>query len=334
MTRVIAGAARGRRLQVPSGTTTRPTSDRAREGMFSSLQSLLDLEDARVVDLYAGSGALGLEAISRGAGSATLVESDPDAVAALRANVEHLGFRSAFVVAQPVERFLAVDPEPRYDLALLDPPYELAAEPVLELLLPWLADGAVVALERRHRGPGTDWPQGYEPVRERTVRRGRPAVRASVAPMRRAVCPGSFDPVTLGHLDIVERASKIYDEVTVAVLVNKKKSSLYTVEERMELLTEVTAAYGNVRVDSFHGLLVDYCRVHDIPVIVKGLRAISDFDYELQMAQMNHGLAGVETMFMTTNPLYSFLSSSAGQGGRDVRRRRLRTWSRRPCSPR
>jgi pantetheine-phosphate adenylyltransferase len=116
--------------------------------------------------------------------------------------------------------------------------------------------------------------------------------------------------VTLGHLDIVERASKIYDEVTVAVLVNKKKSSLYTVEERMALLADVTAVYGNVKVDSFHGLLVDYCKARDIPVIVKGLRAISDFDYELQMAQMNHGLAGVETMFMTTNPLFSFLSSS------------------------
>ncbi len=128
--------------------------------------------------------------------------------------------------------------------------------------------------------------------------------------MRRAVCPGSFDPVTLGHLDIVERASAIYDEVTVAVLVNKKKSSLFTVEERMDLLRQVTEAYGNVRVDSFHGLLVDYCRTRQIPVIVKGLRAISDFDYELQMAQMNHGLAGVETMFMTTNPLFSFLSSS------------------------
>jgi pantetheine-phosphate adenylyltransferase len=103
--------------------------------------------------------------------------------------------------------------------------------------------------------------------------------------MRRAVCPGSFDPVTLGHLDIVERASKIYDEVTVAVLVNKKKSSLYTVEERMALLADVTAVYGNVKVDSFHGLLVDYCKARDIPVIVKGLRAISDFDYELQMAR-------------------------------------------------
>jgi pantetheine-phosphate adenylyltransferase len=128
--------------------------------------------------------------------------------------------------------------------------------------------------------------------------------------MRRAVCPGSFDPVTLGHLDIIERASAIYDEVTVAVLINKKKSSLYTVEERMQLLGEVTERYGNVVVDSFHGLLVDYCRDKGIPVIVKGLRAISDFDYELQMAQMNLSLAGVETLFMTTNPQYSFLSSS------------------------
>lgn len=128
--------------------------------------------------------------------------------------------------------------------------------------------------------------------------------------MRRAVCPGSFDPVTLGHLDIVGRASAIYDEVTIAVLINKKKSSLFTVDERIEMLTEATAEYGNVKVDSFHGLLVDWCRANEVPVIVKGLRAISDFDYELQMAQMNHGLAGVETLFMTTNPLYSFLSSS------------------------
>jgi pantetheine-phosphate adenylyltransferase len=128
--------------------------------------------------------------------------------------------------------------------------------------------------------------------------------------VRRAVCPGSFDPVTHGHLDIIGRASILYDEVIVAVLVNKTKSSLFTVEERMEMLTTVTEAYGNVRVDSFHGLLVDYCRSHDVLAVVKGLRAVSDFDYELQMAQMNHDLAGVETLFMATNPTYSFLSSS------------------------
>lgn len=128
--------------------------------------------------------------------------------------------------------------------------------------------------------------------------------------MRRAVCPGSFDPVTNGHLDIVVRASRLYDEVIVAVLINKNKARLFTVEERMDMLAAVLSDHPNVRIDSFHGLLVEYCREHDIPAVVKGLRAVSDFDYELQMAQMNHRLAGVETMFMPTNPLYSFLSSS------------------------
>jgi pantetheine-phosphate adenylyltransferase len=128
--------------------------------------------------------------------------------------------------------------------------------------------------------------------------------------VRRAVCPGSFDPITNGHLDILGRAGKIYDQVVVAVLVNKSKQSMFTVDERIEMIGEAVAGHGDFVVDSFSGLLVDYCRSNDIPVIVKGLRAVSDFEYELQMAQMNHRLAGVETLFMTTNPLYSFLSSS------------------------
>jgi len=131
-----------------------------------------------------------------------------------------------------------------------------------------------------------------------------------VSSVRRVVCPGSFDPVTNGHLDIISRASRLYDEVIVAVLINITKKSLFTVEERMEMLREVTTQYGNVRVDSFHGLLVDFCEANGISAVVKGLRAVSDFDYELQMAQMNYSMAKVETMFMTTNPLYSFLSSS------------------------
>ena len=127
---------------------------------------------------------------------------------------------------------------------------------------------------------------------------------------RRAVCPGSFDPVTNGHIDILSRASGLFDEVIVAVLINKNKSSLFTVDERIEMLTECAADYPNVKIDSFHGLLVDFCRDRGIQVIVKGLRAVSDFDYELQMGQMNHSLAGIETLFMPTNPLYSYLSSS------------------------
>ncbi|MCS0636598.1 pantetheine-phosphate adenylyltransferase [Streptomyces sp. LP05-1] len=128
--------------------------------------------------------------------------------------------------------------------------------------------------------------------------------------MRRAVCPGSFDPITNGHLDIIARASRLYDVVHVAVMVNKSKQGLFTVEERMELIREATRDHGNVQVESHHGLLVDFCKERDIPAIVKGLRAVSDFDYELQMAQMNMGLSGVETLFVPTNPTYSFLSSS------------------------
>jgi pantetheine-phosphate adenylyltransferase len=128
--------------------------------------------------------------------------------------------------------------------------------------------------------------------------------------MRTAVCPGSFDPVTYGHLDVFARASALADEVVVAVLVNPSKAGLFTIDERIEMLRDVVAPFPNVRVDWFHGLLVDYCRTHDIKAIVKGLRAVSDFDYELQMAQMNYRLAEVETLFISTNPLYSFLSSS------------------------
>jgi pantetheine-phosphate adenylyltransferase len=128
--------------------------------------------------------------------------------------------------------------------------------------------------------------------------------------MRRAVCPGSYDPPTNGHLDILERAAGLFDEVVVAVLINKSKKGLFTVEERIGLLKESMAHLPNVRIDSWHGLLVDYCRQHDIQAIVKGLRAVSDFDYELQMAQMNQQLTGVETLFMPTKPENSFLSSS------------------------
>jgi pantetheine-phosphate adenylyltransferase len=127
---------------------------------------------------------------------------------------------------------------------------------------------------------------------------------------RRAACPGSFDPVTNGHLDVIGRASALYDEVVVGVLVNESKVGLFTIDERIEMLTEVTAAYPNVSVRKFRGLLVDFCQANDIPVVVRGLRVASDFDYELQMAQMNWGLAGVETLFMPTNPQFSFVSSS------------------------
>ena len=165
MTRIIAGTHRGRRLGVPAGSATRPTAERAREGLFSSLQSLIDLDGAAVLDLYAGSGALGLEALSRGAERATLVENAPAALAALRATVEDLGL-AATVVDADASRYLA-GPVSSYDLVLVDPPYELDVDPVLAGLRPWVAEGGVLVVERRTRGPAPAVPEGFVLERDR-----------------------------------------------------------------------------------------------------------------------------------------------------------------------
>jgi len=126
-----------------------------------------------------------------------------------------------------------------------------------------------------------------------------------------ALCPGSFDPVTNGHIDIIERTARYFDTVIVAVGGNPSKvQSLFSIEQRQEMLHEVTAPLANVRIDVFKGLLVDFATQHGAHAIVKGLRAVSDFDYELQMAQMNQRLSGIDTFFISTSPQYSFLSSS------------------------
>jgi len=125
-----------------------------------------------------------------------------------------------------------------------------------------------------------------------------------------ALCPGTFDPVTNGHLDIIERAAQRFDALVVGVLDNPAKQPLFSADERVGLLKEATQDLGNVEVEAFTGLLVGYATRRGIDVVVKGLRAVTDFEFEIQMAQMNHRLAGVETLFMTTSPQWSFLSSS------------------------
>ena len=183
MTRVIAGQAGGRRLAVPPGTTTRPTSDRAREGLFASLLSELGTFDgARVLDLYAGSGAIGLEALSRGAGRVLLVESDARAAAVIKANVKAVDLPGATVAVDRVERLLARPPagrqdqdqdrdQDRFDLVIADPPYALADDAVTRVLTllqgGWLADGALVVIERATRSGPVDWTPGFLPGKSR-----------------------------------------------------------------------------------------------------------------------------------------------------------------------
>ena len=164
MTRIVAGSARGRRLAVP-GQGTRPTAERVREALFSALASRMDFEGARVLDLFAGSGALGLEALSRGAETVVLIESDARAAAVVRANVTSVGIAGASVICAPVASVLARGTDAAYDLVLADPPYAVSDEAVSHVLNElvvkgWLAPDAIVVLERSSRSPQTSWPQG------------------------------------------------------------------------------------------------------------------------------------------------------------------------------
>ncbi|RFU88528.1 16S rRNA (guanine(966)-N(2))-methyltransferase RsmD [Streptomyces triticagri] len=180
MTRVIAGTAKGRRLTVPPGTGTRPTSDRAREGLFSTWQSLLGgaLDGERVLDLYGGSGAVGLEALSRGAVHALLVEADPRAARIIRENARSLGLAGAEVRAAKAEQMLAGPaPEVPYDLVFLDPPYAVTDDDLREILLTlrtqgWLADEVLVTVERSTRGGEFGWPDGFAGLRSRRYGEG------------------------------------------------------------------------------------------------------------------------------------------------------------------
>ncbi|MCX5093129.1 16S rRNA (guanine(966)-N(2))-methyltransferase RsmD [Streptomyces sp. NPDC059837] len=180
MTRVIAGRAGGRRLAVPPGTGTRPTSDRAREGLFSTWQSLLGgpLEGERVLDLYAGSGAVGLEALSRGAGHALLVEADARAARIIRENVKTLGLPGAEVRSGKAEQIIqGPAPADPYDLVFLDPPYAVSDGDLREILLTlrtqgWLAGEALVTVERSTRGGEFGWPDGFDAIRARRYGEG------------------------------------------------------------------------------------------------------------------------------------------------------------------
>jgi 16S rRNA (guanine966-N2)-methyltransferase len=176
VTRIVAGAAKGRQLTVPA-RGTRPTSDRAREALFSTLTTMVDLEGARVLDLYAGTGAVGLEALSRGAAHATFVESDRSAAATLQRNIAAVGLPGASVVRRTVEAYLAGRPDGPFDLAYADPPYALddasLAAALSALSEPaWLAPSAVVVVERSARGSEPGWPSVIQPIRQKRYGEG------------------------------------------------------------------------------------------------------------------------------------------------------------------
>ncbi len=197
MTRVVGGTRGGRRLAVPPGGSTRPTSDRAREGLFSTVAAVRgDLSGARVLDLYAGSGAVGLEALSRGAAHALLVEAAPRAARVARANAAALGLPGAQVRAVPAARLVAGPPPgPAYDLVFLDPPYDLAGDELARVLADlvahgWVAPGGLVVVERASRDAPPPWPPGV--VADRARRYGEATLwygRAVLSPAGESVAP-------------------------------------------------------------------------------------------------------------------------------------------------
>ena len=309
--RIIAGSARGTNLApVPRGV--RPTPDRVRESLFNSLGQFF--QGGAVLDLYAGTGALGIEALSRGFDRAVFVERDRKVRAVISENLRrtHLVGKSE-IVGGEVEAVLATLQERRqsFDLIFADPPYRIAAAEVggiLHRLRSLLAPGGRVVIESGE----VEVAGGRKGVTRRYGGTFITIVGRSELTMMVAVCPGSFDPVTTGHLDVIRRACKIFDHVVVAVGANRRKQARLSAVERARLIEKVTADVENVSVEIMDGLLVDFAREQGARAIVKGLRAVSDFESEFEQAQLNRTMfPELETVFIMASAEHSFLSSSA-----------------------
>jgi pantetheine-phosphate adenylyltransferase/16S rRNA (guanine(966)-N(2))-methyltransferase RsmD len=311
--RIIAGRARGVRL-APAPDGVRPTSDRVRESLFNSLGQFFD--GGEVLDLYAGTGALGIEALSRGCERAVFVEWSGRAAAAIRENLRRTGFegRGEVLRGEVGEALGRLESEGRrFYLIFADPPYRIAPSEVggiLSRLGAVLAPGGRVVIES-----GEAPPEDVFGRKGATRRYGGTFVTVlgrSEMTLRVAVCPGSFDPVTAGHLDIIRRASRIFDHVVVAVGGNTRKSPRLSARERAGLIRKVTSGIDNVSVEVMEGLLVDFAQEQGAGAIVKGLRAVSDFESEFEQAQLNRTMSpDIETVFIMAASEHSFLSSSA-----------------------
>ncbi len=327
--RVIAGEAKGRRLVAPRGLATRPTADKVKGAIFNILESRFSLHGAELLDLYAGSGSLGIEALSRGARHVTFVEKSEAALAALRKNLEHCRFASRATVLRgavlPTLRRLAQQGV-RFHGAFADPPYRT---PDLDALLSLLGESLLLAPEAwlvLEVAADRSLRARYGALQLLHTRRyGKTAVALFQTSMAndnkmshrllKAVYAGSFDPITNGHIDLIRRAIEVFDQVIVAVAGvtsdAKKGGALFTPEERVAMIREALRDAGDrVQVDAFGGLLVDYCDQVGARVIIRGLRAVSDFEYEFQMAMMNRHLRPhIHTVFLPTSEAHSYTSS-------------------------
>jgi pantetheine-phosphate adenylyltransferase len=295
----------------------RPTADRVREALFSLIGSRLEdgFDGLRVLDCFAGSGALGFEAWSRGAAQVTFIEQHPAVLAVLRENLAALAPPKDAVTLRTGSALDALQrpASAPFDLVFVDPPYDLGLyTPTLQCLVQggWLAADALVCVEHRSGHPPDD-VAGLETLVSRKYGETTLLILAPERKMREAIYPGSFDPITHGHIDIIHRGLAIFDRIVVATAVNLRKQPLFSDDDRLAMLRETFVDEPRVEIDTFQGLLVDYARKRKIPTVLRGLRAVSDFEYEFQMASMNRKLShDVDYLFMMTSEDQYYVSST------------------------
>lgn len=291
--RIVAGRYRGRRLTPPSDDSVRPTTDRIKETVFNILQ--WDVEGARVLDLFAGSGALGIECLSRGAAEVVFADKSPASVALIRQNLK--GIEGSYRVLTADFTGVLRSGEDKFDLIFIDPPYksglgELAVDAAFDLGR--VAEGGTVVYEHSSELP---FKCAREDIKVRTKVMGSVTVEF-IRKKTTGLVTGTFDPVTKGHMEVIEEALRLFDEVVVAVLVNPEKQCMFTPEERLALLN--AALSGNTRVKTLYSedYAVDVARRVGADKLVRGVRGEGDEAYENAMAEYNRA-HGFDTVFVT-----------------------------------
>lgn len=337
--RIIAGRFGGRRLAAGVSGVTRPTADRVREALGSVLETRGAFEGSHVLDLFAGTGALGIEALSRGAVRLVAIDADRRAIEGITENLGSLGALSEARVVRlellkaperVLSRLSALREGP-FRLIFADPPYRELSKltPLLEALAAsdLCAPDALFVVEHAENSTlatlrGLEVAGRYTygdttlTLLARTPQMGeglakRMATESSPHAVSAAVYAGSFDPITNGHVAIIKSGLVAFERIIVAVLTNTAKKPLFSVEERMEMIRDAMGGDSRVEIDRFdHGLLVNYAREKGVRVVLRGLRAVGDFEHELQMANMNRHLdPEIETVFIMANDWY-YVSST------------------------
>ena len=291
--RIVAGRYRGRKLTPPSDDSVRPTTDRIKETVFNILQ--WNVEGARVLDLFAGSGALGIECLSRGAAEVVFADKSPASVALIRQNLK--GIEGSYRVLTADFMGVLRSGEDKFDLIFIDPPYksglgELAVDAAFDLGR--VAEGGTVVYEHSSELP---FKCAREDIKVRTKVMGSVTVEF-IRKKTTGLVTGTFDPVTKGHMEVIEEALRLFDEVVVAVLVNPEKQCMFTPEERLALLN--AALSGNTRVKTLYSedYAVDVARRVGADKLVRGVRGEGDEAYENAMAEYNRA-HGFDTVFVT-----------------------------------